>query len=54
MAHHRHIFHTGTNIGTSFDPKNMNCYNCMGGEHPILVRGGEALILGTRPPNASC
>jgi hypothetical protein len=43
MTHHSHIFLTGMNIYTSFDPKNICCYNCMGGgEHPVLVWVGSS------------
>ena len=53
MALHGHFFLTGMNICTSFDPKNMCCYNCMGREHPVLVLG-EARIRGIKLPNALC
>ncbi len=46
---HRHIFATGTNICTSFDPNKMTCTHCGGGEHPVLLRGGSTGGCGQAP-----
>jgi hypothetical protein len=46
---HRHIFATGTNICTSFEPNKMTCTHCGGGEHPVLLRGGSTGGCGQAP-----